>query len=175
MKILETARLVLRTIDADDAAFYLALVNQPTFLRHIGDKGVRTLEQARAAIVQGPQAMQARHGFSLYLVERKDDLAALGICGLIKRDSLPDVDIGYAIAAQYQGCGYAYEAAVGVLAYAELSLGLPRLLGVAAPDNLQSNRLLLKLGLRFDQFMPPVLDFRGGNVYQCQFCAQLLP
>ncbi|HAT30451.1 MAG TPA: GNAT family N-acetyltransferase [Janthinobacterium sp.] len=169
MHILDTERLRLRTIEADDAAFYLVLINDESWLKNIGDKGVRSLDQARAAILAGPCASQARHGFSLYLVERREDGAALGMCGLIKRDSLPDVDIGYAIAPRYWGRGYAYEAAAAVVAHAERDLGLERLLGITDPENVKSNRMLLKLGLRFERFvlMPP--DDRGTNVYRREF------
>jgi len=89
MKILETQRLNLRTIDADDAAFYHALINDPTWLEYIGDKGIYTVEAARKAIIDGPRAMQQKLGFSLYVMERKEDGAPLGMCGLIKRDWLP--------------------------------------------------------------------------------------
>jgi RimJ/RimL family protein N-acetyltransferase len=147
MHILQTARLALRTIDTDDAPFYLNLVNTPDFIAHIGDRGIRTLEAARAAIENGPMAMQAALGHSIYLVELADTGVAIGMCGLIKRDTLDGVDLGYAYLPQYFGQGYAYEAAAAVVAHAG-SLGLQRLLAIVSPGNTGSAALLGKLGMR---------------------------
>ena len=149
MKILETERLLLRTMRQDDAPFYLALVNDPSWLEHIGDKGIRTLEDARAAIVAGPMRLQRLLGYSLYLVERKADGAPLGLCGLILRDTLPGTDIGYALAPAYRGHGYAWEAAAAVVDHARHTLGLRRLFGIVSPANAPSIALLEKLGLGF--------------------------
>lgn len=171
MHILDSARLRLRTLEAGDAGFYLELVNDPSWLRYIGDKDVRTLEAARAAILQGPCAMQLRLGHSLYLVERSGDGVPLGLCGLIKRDSLPDVDIGYALRPVYWGQGYAHEAAAAVLAHARDVLRLPRLLGITSPDNIRSNQLLRKLGLRFIALTRLAPDDGGTNLYGLEFGA----
>ncbi|NYE61562.1 RimJ/RimL family protein N-acetyltransferase [Duganella sp. 1224] len=166
MKILDTERLRLRTIHADDAAFYYALVNDPSWIEHIGDKGIRSVDGARAAIIEGPCAMQERLGHSLYVMERKQDGEPLGLCGLIKRDSLPEVDIGYAIRPAYFGQGYTYEAASAVVAYARDVLGLKRLMGITNPANTVSIKLLAKLGLTFieHKMLPP--DNRPTNIYQ---------
>lgn len=169
MKILTTARLSLRTLETDDAAFYLELINDPSWLANIGDKGIRTLEGARANLLAGPMQMQRRLGYSLYLVERKEDGAPLGLCGLIRRDSLPDTDIGYAIAPRYWGHGYAYEAAAAVVAYARDVLRLGRLLGITNPDNAASNALLKKLGLRFQELAYLTPEDRGTNLYCVEF------
>ncbi|MYM68710.1 GNAT family N-acetyltransferase [Pseudoduganella sp. FT55W] len=168
MKILETARLTLRTINADDDLFYYELVNDPTWLEHIGDKGIRTVAEARTAILEGPCVMQQRLGHSLYVMERKSDGQPLGLCGLIKRDSLPDVDIGYAIRPAYFGQGYTYEAAAAVVAYARDVLGIKRLMGITNPANTVSINLLAKLGLTFVEFkvLPP--DGRPTNIYSRQ-------
>lgn len=168
MKILETERLILRTIDADDAAFYYELVNDPTWLEHIGDKGIRSVEGARSAILEGPCVMQQKYGHSLYVMERKADGKPLGLCGLIKRDTLPNVDIGYAIRPAYFGQGYTYEAAAAVVAYARDTLGLRRLMGITNPANVNSINLLAKLGLRFVEHkaMPP--DGRPTNIYSME-------
>ena len=109
--LLDTARLRLRTLAQGDAAFYLELVNEPAFIDAIGERGIRTLLAARRAIVDGPMAMHRALGHALCLVELKHDATPIGICGLIKRDTLPGVDIGYAIPARYSGQGYATEAA----------------------------------------------------------------
>ncbi|MES2162392.1 MAG: GNAT family N-acetyltransferase [Pseudomonadota bacterium] len=169
MKILDTERLTLRTITVDDAAFYYELVNDPTWLEFIGDKGIRSIEGARDAILEGPCAMQERLGHSLYVMERKSDGLALGLCGLIKRDGLDDVDIGYAIRPAWFGQGYTYEAAVAVVAYARDQLRMKRLLGLTAPANLNSIRLLQKLGLAFVELrnLPP--GERPTNIYSIEF------
>jgi RimJ/RimL family protein N-acetyltransferase len=167
MQILATERLRVRTATLDDAAFYLALVNDPDFIRHIGDRGIRTLDQARRAVAEGPLAMQAALGHSLYVVEMKESGAPVGMCGLIKREMLADVDIGYAFLPQYRGKGYAFEAASAVLAYAP-AIGLRRVVAITSPANVASNQLLLKLGLRFERFTHLTPDDQGTNLYICE-------
>lgn len=168
MKILETERLRLRTIDVDDAAFYYELVNDPTWLEFIGDKGIRSIDDARKAIIEGPLTMQEQLGHSLYVMERKSDGLPLGLCGLIKREALDDVDIGYAIRPAWFGQGYTYEAAVAVVAYARDQLRMKRLLGLTNPDNVNSIGLLGKLGLEFVELrnLPP--HERPTNIYSIQ-------
>ncbi len=151
--MIQSERLTLRELRADDASFILELVNDPAWLRHIGDKGVRTLDDARAYIANGPAASHARHGFGLDLVELKTDATPIGLCGLIKRDTLPDVDIGYAFLPQFRGAGYATEAVAAVIEHAKESLGLPRLAAIVSPDNHASIRVLEKLGLRFERMV----------------------
>jgi len=169
MKILSTERLHLRTMNPDDAAFYFELVNDPTWLENIGDKGVRSVEGARTAILEGPMAMQTQRGHSLYVMERQSDGQPLGLCGLIKRDTLPEVDIGYAIRPAYFGQGYTYEAAAAVLAYAREQLQLPALMGITKPSNVNSIRLLEKLGLRYigSELFPP--NTVATNKYRIEF------
>jgi RimJ/RimL family protein N-acetyltransferase len=162
--ILATQRLRLRTADRDDADFYLALVNDPGFLEHIGDRGIRTREDAVQALLEGPMAMQEVRGHSLYVVELKDSGAPIGMCGLIKRETLDGVDIGYAYLARYCGRGYAYEAGMAVLALAP-ALGLKRVLAITSPNNLASNALLRKMGLRFERFVHLVPGDAGSNLY----------
>jgi RimJ/RimL family protein N-acetyltransferase len=147
--VLETVRLILRRLSAGDAAFILELVNDPGWLRFIGDRGVRTLDDARQYILSGPVDMYERLGFGLYAVELKDGGAAIGMCGLIKRDTLPDIDLGFAFLPRFVGQGYASEAAAGVLAYARRALGLSRVLAITSPDNDRSIRLLERIGFRF--------------------------
>ena len=153
MTVLETPRLVLRRLHAGDAAFILELVNDPSWLRFIGDKGIKTVEAARGYIERGPMAMYARHGFGLWLAQVKADGEAAGICGLIKRDTLPDVDIGFAFLPRHRARGYAYEASAATLAYARDVLRLERVVAIASPDNERSTRLLEKLGLRLEKTM----------------------
>lgn len=154
LTVLETMRLRLRQFELGDAAFVLELLNEPSWLRFIGDRGVRTLDDARAYIENGPRAMFARHGFSLLVVERKDDGAALGMCGLIQRASLDAPDIGYAFLPRAWGHGYAREAAAAVLAYGRATLGLSRILAITDPDNLASIKLLEQIGMRFVEVIP---------------------
>jgi RimJ/RimL family protein N-acetyltransferase len=167
--MIETQRLFLRPLNLDDAAFYLELVNDPSFIENIGDKGVRTLKEARDAILSGPMSMQHTLGYSLMLVQRKNDGAAIGLCGLIKRDSLPDTDIGYAYLPAFWGVGYAYEAAAGVVEFARDTIGLKRLLGIVSPSNVASNQLLTKLGLRFIETTVLQGETRSTNLYQMEF------
>jgi RimJ/RimL family protein N-acetyltransferase len=162
--ILATPRLRLRTADLDDADFYLALVNDPGFLEHIGDRGIRTREDAVQALIEGPIAMQDVRGHSLYVVELKDSGEPIGMCGLIKRETLDGVDIGYAYLAPYCGRGYAYEAGRAVLALAP-ALGLKRVLAITSPNNLASNGLLRKMGMRFERFVHLVPGDAGSNLY----------
>ncbi|MGE0129521.1 MAG: GNAT family N-acetyltransferase [Blastocatellales bacterium] len=150
-KVIETDRLTLRRLTTDDAQFILKLLNEPSFLRFIGDKGVRTLADARDYILNGPVAMYSRLGFGLYLTELKDDGAPIGICGLIKRDALEDVDIGFAFLPKFWAKGYAYEAASAVMAYGKDVLGLKRIVAITTPDNHASGKLLEKLGLQFER------------------------
>jgi len=167
--MIDTKRLTLRPATVDDASFYLRLVNEPSFLENIGDKGVRDIEGARAALLAGPIAMQAQLGYSLWMVIRKEDGASIGMCGLIKRDSLPEVDIGYAYLPQFWGKGYAYEAAAAVKAYARETLRMPCLMAITNPENASSIGLLLKLGLRFVEFahLPP--NNKPTNIYRLDF------
>jgi RimJ/RimL family protein N-acetyltransferase len=149
--VLETERLALRRLSPDDAAFILRLLNEPSFIRYIGDKGVRTLDDAREYIRHGPVDSYRQYGFGLYLTSLKEDGAPIGICGLLKRDALEDVDIGFAFLPQYWSKGYATESAAAVMAYGRDVLGLRRIVGIAAPDNQGSIKVLQKLGLRFEK------------------------
>jgi len=150
MTIFETERLVVRRLSSDDAGFILDLLNQPSFLRYIGDKGVRNTDDALRYIQTGPQASYEQFGFGLYLVELKESGAAIGICGLIKRDSLPDVDVGFAFLPDYWSQGYAFESTSAVMTYGREVLGLKRILAITSLDNAASIRLLEKVGLKFE-------------------------
>ncbi len=158
MNILETERLVLRKLSLDDAAFVLALLNDSAFLRFIGDKKVRTLADARQYISEGPQESYQRHGFGLWLVSLKSQDTSIGICGLIKRDTLADVDIGFAFLPEYRSQGYAFEAASATSEYAFKELGLKRLVAITIPENAGSIRLLEKIGLSFDRMIKLTAD-----------------
>lgn len=151
--VLETARLRLRHLTLEDAVFILELVNEPSWLRFIGDKGVRTIEDARQYIINGPRASYAQHGFGLYLAELKDTGEPIGICGLLKRDTLEDVDVGFALQPRFWGNGYAIEAAAAVVDHGLGTLRLKRIAAITKPDNASSINVLAKLGMRFDRMI----------------------
>ncbi len=153
MSIFETERLHVRRLTLDDATFILALLNDPAFLKYIGDRGVRTPGDAQAYLLNGPLASYAKHGFGLLLVTLKPDDIPIGICGLLKRDVLADVDVGFAFLPEYVGQGYAFEAATATLAYGREVLGLKRIVAVTSPNNTNSIRLLEKLGLRYEKMV----------------------
>lgn len=148
--IFETERLRLRTLNASDAVFFLRLVNEPSFINNIRDKGIRTIADAENSIQTAHREVQERLGFSLYLVERKEDQQAIGLCGLVQRDELPGVDIGYAYLPEFGRRGYAYEANQGLLKYAKQVLSMRELLAIVSPHNLASSQLLEKLGFKFE-------------------------
>jgi len=150
MIVIETERLTLRQLTSDDAPFILQLLNDPAWLRFIGDRGVGTVEDAKRYILTGPVEMYERLGFGLYMTERKSDRVPMGICGLIQRDGLADIDIGFAFLPQFRGCGYGYEAALATMTYGKSTLRLKRIVGIASPDNLSSITLLEKIGLKYE-------------------------
>src|SRR5574338_500168 len=152
MRVLETDRLNLRHLSCDDAAFILRLLNEPSFIHYIGDRGVRTDEDACRYVLEGPMASYDRHGFGLYLVELKDSGTPAGICGLLKRGVLEDVDLGFAFLPEFWRQGFAFEAATAVLDDAE-HRGLMRVLAITSPDNEASIRLLGRLGFHFERMM----------------------
>lgn len=151
MNVLETERLRLRWLTADDAPFILELLNDPDWLRHIGDRGVRNLDDARTYISEGPVAMYHEHGCGLYAVDRKVSGATVGLCGVLCRETLDDPDIGFAFLPGHRGRGYAYESALAVLGYARSVLGMRRIVAVVSPHNDASVKLLKRLGLRFER------------------------
>jgi RimJ/RimL family protein N-acetyltransferase len=149
--VLETDRLVLSRLSPEHSGFMLALLNDPSWLRFIGDRGVRTLEDARKYILDGPVDSYERVGFGMYLVERKETGEPVGICGLVKRDALDDVDIGYAFLPGFRRRGYAIEAASAVLRYGRDVVGLRRVVAITDPENEASIRVLEKLGMRYEK------------------------
>jgi [ribosomal protein S5]-alanine N-acetyltransferase len=151
----ETGRLALRRFTTADAAFVVELLNEASFLRYIGDKGVRTEADACRYLEAGPLASYARHGFGLYRVGLKHSGEPIGMCGLLKRDWLEDVDIGFAFLPRFWRKGYGLEAAAAVLAHARDGLGLRRVVAITSPDNAASIGLLEKLGFRFERMARP--------------------
>jgi ribosomal-protein-alanine N-acetyltransferase len=148
--ILDTDRLRLRTLTTDEAEFMLGLLNEPSFIQNIGDRGVRTVDNARSYILNGPVASYEKHGFGLWLVEVKESGAPIGICGLLKRDALDDTELGYALMPEYWSKGYALESASAVMAYAREELGLRRVAAITDAGNESSIRLLEKIGFKYE-------------------------
>jgi RimJ/RimL family protein N-acetyltransferase len=165
MSVIETLRLNLRELRAHDAPFILQLLNEEAFLRFIGDKGVRTLADAREYISQGPMDSYRRYGFGLYLTSLRGDGRPVGICGLVKRDTLPNVDVGFAFLSQYRSKGYAKESAEAVLAYGRAALGIKRIIAIAAPDNRGSIAVLEKIGLKLERRIRLVPDGPELNLF----------
>ncbi len=158
LKTFETERLLLRPMTEKDADFILELLNDPAFIRYIGDRKIRTLEGARTYITDGPVASYAKNGFGLYLVELKENGESMGMCGLIRRNTLKDVDIGYAFLPKFWSKCYAFEAAREMKRYAQEELGLKRLVAVVDPENRPSIHLLEKLGMRFEKMVRLAAD-----------------
>ncbi|MBP1773553.1 MAG: hypothetical protein H6P99_2716 [Holophagaceae bacterium] len=141
-----TDRLILRRFVVEDAPFLLRLLNEPSFIENIADKGVRTLEQAADYLAQGPLASYAAHGHGLWMVQHRVTGQPMGMCGLIRRDNLPEVDLGYAFVPEFWGLGYAREAAEACVAWGRETLGLRSMLAIVSPGNAASIRLLESLG-----------------------------
>jgi RimJ/RimL family protein N-acetyltransferase len=148
--ICETDRLILRVLHpTNDAGFIVDLLNQPSFIRNIADRGVRTLADATRYIETGPLAMYAQHGIALFRTELKDTHEPIGLCGLLKRDWLADIDIGFAFLPQYWSKGYALESTSAVMTWGREQRGIKRIVAITAPTNSGSQRVLEKLGLKY--------------------------
>lgn len=153
MKVLETERLILRRVVPEDDAFILDLLNQPSFIKFIGDRGVRDLEGARDYIETRFTKSYEDHGYGMYSMELKDGGKVIGLCGLVNRDTLPDPDIGFALLPEYWSKGYAREAAEIWLVHARDTLGLKRVLAITTRDNESSGKLLERLGLHYERLI----------------------
>lgn len=140
-------------MSVDDSDFILELLTDPDFIRFVGDRGVRTVDDARNYIASGPLDSYERLGFGLFLVEEKGAAVPVGICGLLRRPTLPEVDIGFAFLPEYRSRGYAYESASAVMRYAHGDLGVERVVAIASTGNAGSIRVLEKIGLRFDRMI----------------------
>jgi RimJ/RimL family protein N-acetyltransferase len=163
--VAETPRLRLRQLTSSDAAFIVELLNDPDFIRNVGDRGVRTDTDAQRYIHSGPAASYGRYGFGLYVVELKEAATAVGLCGLLHRDTHPDVEIGFALLPRYRGRGYTLEAARATLRLGVESLRLTRIVAITAPDNVPSMRILETLGLEFAGLVHFAEDGRESRLY----------
>jgi ribosomal-protein-alanine N-acetyltransferase len=151
VNIAETVRLRLREMHEEDASFILEVLTDPQFVANVGDRGVHDVAAARRYITDGVLASYRSHGFGLYLVELRSNAAQLGICGLLRRDSHPDVEMGFAFMPRARGQGYALEAAQATLDFALHVLGLTRIVALTAPQNQRSIRILAHLGFRCER------------------------
>jgi RimJ/RimL family protein N-acetyltransferase len=151
VKVLETARLFLRRVEKSDAGLFLELLNDPAFIRYVADRGVRTTEDAVAYIEEKILPSFTKFGFGFYVAEQKETGQSIGICGLIKRDTLDDVDVGFSILRKFWGQGFATEAAAAVIEYGRSELRLPRVVAIASAENTNSINVLKKLGLHFEK------------------------
>ena len=150
MFVCETERLQIRKFTNEDIVFIIKLLNEPSFIENIADKGVRTSDDALKYLQDGPISSYQKFGFGLSMVELKDSKMPIGMCGLIKRDELDDVDIGYALLTEYAGKAYAEEAAIAVLKNGHEVHGLKRIIAVTSPTNERSIGLLEKLGFEYE-------------------------
>jgi RimJ/RimL family protein N-acetyltransferase len=151
--ILETARLSLREITAGDAEFILELLNTPKFIKYIGDRGVRSVDDAREFVETKYRQSYHDHGYGLYAVELKDTGSPIGMCGFVRRDTLPGPDIGFAFLPEFEGKGFGFESADAVMAFGRDSLHFSQLFAITSKDNEVSGKLLEKLGFKFDKLV----------------------
>lgn len=165
VNVLETDRLALRWPEPEDAGFIHELVNDPGWLKHIGDRGVRSLEDARNFVNDRLRAQCLKLGYGLNRVSLRATDTPIGICGLVKRDWLDDVDLGYAFLPRFRGQGYATEAAGAVLAHARSVLGFERVAAIVSPGNDDSIRVLERLGMSFVRRMTPPGESREVCLY----------
>lgn len=167
MKILETQRLILRHLEMSDAAFILSLLTDPSFIQNIGDRGVHTLKQAGEYIARAREGYE-KNGFGLYLVETKDTGTAIGISGLVRRDTLPEPDIGFAFLPAYWRMGYALESGFSVMEFAQNKVGLKGLLAITSPQNEGSIKVLEKLGFLYQKKLR-LRESDEVNLYSIRF------
>jgi RimJ/RimL family protein N-acetyltransferase len=163
--VLETGRLVLREITLEDAGLLLDVWNDPAFIRYVGDRGIRTLEDAAEAAAIGPLQLWERYGYGPFRVALRDTDTPIGICGLFRRESLDDPDLGYAVLPDFCGKGYAYEAATAVVNYAGSELGISRLIAIISPDNQASTGLIRKLGFEFERMHTMPGDDNAAQIF----------
>lgn len=149
MQILETERLQLRPFSLEDGEFILELLNTEGWIKYVGDRNVKTIEQARAYLENGPLKSYRINGFGLSLVQLKADNKPIGMCGLLKRDYLDHLDIGFAFLPGYMGKGYAYEVARKIIDDGFARLHLEKILAITLPENFSSVRLLKKIGFEY--------------------------
>lgn len=158
-RILETKRLTLRQFEVEDAAFIFELVNTPDWLTYIGDKHIRSVDDAKTYLLNGPLKSYQENGWGLWMIELKESQACIGMCGLLKRNTLDDIDIGFAILPAYFRMGYGFEMASATLNYATQKLKIERIVAIVSTSNVPSTKLLNKIGLQYEK----TLNLPGDN------------
>lgn len=153
MSIISTSRLELREICEDDAPFILELLNTPSWLKFIGDRNLHSIEDAKKYIINRLIPSYRIFGFGFYLTKLTENNTSIGICGIVKRDFLEHIDIGFAFLPQYEGKGYGYESASAVMEYAQKTLEITTIAGITNSNNKSSIALLEKLGLKFQKMI----------------------
>lgn len=164
--VIDTPRLALREFAEQDAPFVLRLLNEPSFHEFIGDRGVRTLDDARRYLREGPMASYRKHGHGLLRVALRSDQTVIGMCGLVRRDTLPLPDLGFALLPAGWGSGIATEAGRAVLAHGRDALGLTEVLAITSPDNTRSMRVLAKLDMTLEDRRPLADGADAVNVFR---------
>ncbi|MGD8781498.1 MAG: GNAT family N-acetyltransferase [Ignavibacteria bacterium] len=169
MVILKTSRLILRKLTSNDTEFIVELLNEPSFIKYIGDKKVRTTKDAEKYLLHGPIKSYEQHGFGLYLVELKETNEPAGVCGLIKREHLDNVDIGFAFLKRFNGKGFVTESAKAVLDYGKSEFGLKRIVAITQLDNMGSIRVLEKIGMSFEKLIRLPDEDKDLKLYSVSF------
>jgi len=159
MRIAETTRLLITKITLKDAGFFIELVNSPNWLKYIGDRNLKTKKDTKIYLQNGTLKSYADFGFGFYKLQLKEkDNKTIGICGLIKREQLEDVDIGFALLPEFEGKEFGYEASIAVLKLAKEKFNLKKIVAITLPSNTNSIKLLEKLGLSFEKKVIPFED-----------------
>ena len=156
MEMIESERLFLRPLTLEDVKFIIQLLNTDEFIKYIGDRNVKTIEEAENYLLNGPLKSYETNGFGLSLVELKTARIPIGMCGLLKRDYLDHPDIGFAFLPDYTGKGYAYEIVKEIIHYGLQRLQIEKILAIVLPGNSPSIKLLERAGFRYEKnFISP--------------------
>ncbi len=169
ISLLSTERLSLREFTLQDTAFIIKLLNSPGWLQFIGDRDVHSEEDAKKYLLNGPLKSYKENGFGLSMVTLKENELPIGMCGLLKRDTLEHPDLGFAFLPQFGGHGYAFEIAHALLAFAKNKWGIQKISAITLPDNSKSIRLLEKLGFQFESKFRLAPDKEELHLYNATF------
>lgn len=163
-----TDRLQLRRLTLDDVDLMLNVWNDPAFVRYVGDRGIRTIDDARQAMQEGPLKLYSDYGYGPYRLALREDDTPVGICGLFRRDGFDEPDIGFSTLPGHTAMGYGYEAACTVVEYAQEELEIPCLTAIVSPENAASIGLIRKLGFSFERMYSWPDDARDVAIYRRQ-------
>ncbi|MGB1209829.1 MAG: GNAT family N-acetyltransferase [Lacinutrix venerupis] len=158
MIVAKTNRLIISKFTIEDAPFFMNLVNTPNWIKHIGDRNIKTIKQAEESIKNGHLKSYKTHGFGFYILRLKENLKPIGTCGLIKRDTLEDIDFGFAMLPQYEKLGFGFESSQAILDLARNKFKLNRITAITLETNKNSIKLLQKLGFLYEKQVKPFDD-----------------